>query len=112
MKGKPLSKEETKALLEMIENSKIITSKTTDATNNKLKTEEWVRLAERFNATATMCRRTPQQLRLKWENLKKNSRKRSTKIRMNQMKVSCKILSVFEHRSLSEDRLLTRFTKK
>ncbi|CAG4959015.1 unnamed protein product [Colias eurytheme] len=44
-----------------------------------MKNEEWVRLTERFNAQATNCRRTPQQLRLKWENLIKNSRKRSTK---------------------------------
>ncbi|CAG4940572.1 unnamed protein product [Parnassius apollo] len=86
VKGKPLTKEETKFLLDLIEGSKIITTKTTNATNNKLKTEEWIRLAERFNATATNCPRTPQQLRLKWENLKKNSRKRSTQIRMNQIK--------------------------
>ncbi|CAK1579790.1 unnamed protein product [Parnassius mnemosyne] len=86
VKGKPLTKEESKFLLDLIEGSKIITTKTTNATNNKLKTEEWIRLAERFNATATNFPRTPQQLRLKWENLKKNSRKRSTKIRMNQIK--------------------------
>lgn len=88
VKGKPLTKEETKFLLELIEGSKIITSKTTNASNNKLKTEEWVRLTERFNATATNSPRTFQQLRLKWENLKKNARKRSTKIRMNQIKVT------------------------
>lgn len=58
MKGKPLLKEETKALLKLIEGSTIITTKTTNATNN-LKTKEWVRLTERFNATATTCRRTP-----------------------------------------------------
>ncbi|XP_045503786.1 uncharacterized protein LOC123703514 [Colias croceus] len=86
VKGKPLTKEESKFLLDLIEGSKIITTKTTNATNNKIKNEEWVRLTERFNAQATNCPRTPQQLRLKWENLKKNSRKRSTKIRMNQIK--------------------------
>ncbi|CAK1587650.1 unnamed protein product [Parnassius mnemosyne] len=66
--------------------SKIITSKATNATSNKMKDEEWIRIAEQFNATATNCRRTPQQLRLKWENLKKNARKRCTKIRMNSIK--------------------------
>ncbi|CAG4975205.1 unnamed protein product [Parnassius apollo] len=86
VKGKPLTKEQTKSLLGLIEGSKVITTKTTNATNNKLKTEEWIRLAERFNVTATNCPRTPQQLHLKWENLKKNSRKRSTQIRMNQIK--------------------------
>ncbi|XP_034836322.1 uncharacterized protein [Maniola hyperantus] len=85
-KGKPLTKEETKFLLDLVEGSKIITSKTTNAYNNKMKAEEWVRLTERFNSSASHYPRTPQQLRLKWENLKKNSRKRSTRIRMNQLK--------------------------
>ncbi|CAG4956665.1 unnamed protein product [Parnassius apollo] len=83
IKNKPLSKDESKALLELIEMSKIIISKATNASSNKMKDKEWVRIAEQFNATATSCRRTPQQLRLKWENLKKNARKRCTKIRMN-----------------------------
>ncbi|XP_047511091.1 uncharacterized protein LOC125053659 isoform X1 [Pieris napi] len=85
-KGKPLSKDETKALLAFIAKSKIINNKTTNATNNKLKIEEWKCITEKFNATVAITRRTPQQLRLKWENLKKNSRKRSTKIRMNHIK--------------------------
>ncbi|XP_045781563.1 uncharacterized protein LOC123878432 [Maniola jurtina] len=85
-KGKPLTKEESKFFLDLIEGSKIISSKTTNAYNNKMKTEEWVRLTERFNSSASNSPRTPQQLRLKWENLKKDSRKRSTKIRMNQIK--------------------------
>ncbi|CAH2107869.1 unnamed protein product [Euphydryas editha] len=85
-KGKPLTKEESKFLLDLIQGSTIITTKTTNASNNKMKNEEWVRLTENFNAIATNCPRTPQQLRLKWENLKKISRKRSTKIRMNQIK--------------------------
>ncbi|KAJ8714436.1 hypothetical protein PYW07_002661 [Mythimna separata] len=85
MKGKPLSKEETKCLVGLIENNKIILSKTTNATINKLKAEEWVRLTKRFNATAAVHRRTPRQLRLKWENLKKSARKRCFNIRMNQI---------------------------
>ncbi|KAL4719301.1 hypothetical protein ACJJTC_004613 [Scirpophaga incertulas] len=85
-KSKALSKEETKALLALIERSKIITSKATNATNNQLKNDEWNLLAERFNSTITSCPRTPQQLRLKWENLKKNSRKHYAKIRSNHLK--------------------------
>ncbi|CAF4754899.1 unnamed protein product [Pieris macdunnoughi] len=85
-KGKPLTKEECKFLIDLIEASKIITTKTTNASNNKLKNEEWVKLTAHFNAWTTTGRRTPQQLRLKWENLKKNSRKRCTKIRMNLIK--------------------------
>ncbi|KAL4719631.1 hypothetical protein ACJJTC_008998 [Scirpophaga incertulas] len=61
-KSKALSKEETKALLALIERSKIITSKTTNAANNKHKNDEWNLLAERFNSTITSCPRTPQQL--------------------------------------------------
>ncbi|XP_063826807.1 uncharacterized protein LOC135076250 [Ostrinia nubilalis] len=86
-KSKPLTKEETKALLQLIEASKVITNKCTNATNNKVKTEEWNQIAVNFNASAaSFCPRTPQQLRLKWENLKKNARKRSTQIRMNRLK--------------------------
>ncbi|CAG4990214.1 unnamed protein product [Colias eurytheme] len=85
-KAKALSKDETKALLSLIEGSAIITNKATDATNNKLKMEERVRITTSFNASCGTCRRTPQQLRLKWENLKKNSRKRNTQIRMNRIK--------------------------
>ncbi|XP_060806095.1 uncharacterized protein LOC106138443 [Amyelois transitella] len=78
MQALPPSSTCSTALLELIEASKIITCKTTNATNNKLKNEEWNRIAVRFNASVTVCRRTTQQLRLKWENLKKNARKRST----------------------------------
>ncbi|CAG4996157.1 unnamed protein product [Parnassius apollo] len=52
-KSKPLSKDESKALLELIEMSKIIISKATNASSNKMKDKEWVRIAEQFNATAT-----------------------------------------------------------
>ncbi|CAG4964714.1 unnamed protein product [Parnassius apollo] len=65
IKSKPLSKDENKALLELIEMSKIIMSKATNASSNKMKDKEWVRIAEQFSATATNCRWTPQQLRLK-----------------------------------------------
>ncbi|CAG4957743.1 unnamed protein product [Colias eurytheme] len=85
VRGKPLTKDETKLLLGLIESSPIILSKTTNAASNKMKNEEWVSLTHKFNATASFCRRSPQQLRLKWENLKKLARKRSTKIRMNRI---------------------------
>ncbi|XP_045445445.1 uncharacterized protein LOC123653496 [Melitaea cinxia] len=83
---KPLTRDESKTLLSFIESSKIIYNKATNATTNKMKTEEWKRIADQFNAVVTSCHRTPQQLRLKWENLKKNSRKRNTLIRMNNIK--------------------------
>ncbi|CAG4930550.1 unnamed protein product [Parnassius apollo] len=105
IKSKLLSKDENKALLELIEMSKIIMSKATNASSNKIKDKEWVRIAEQFSATATNCRRTPQQLRLKWENLKKNARKRCTKIRMNTIKTGG---GVGEY--LSPDEILDRVT--
>ncbi|XP_045498809.1 uncharacterized protein LOC123698388 isoform X1 [Colias croceus] len=85
-KTKPLSKEETKGLLSLIEGSKILYNKKTNATSNKMKIEEWTRIAGVFNANIGTCRRTPQQLRLKWENLKKNSRKRIGLMRMERIK--------------------------
>ncbi|XP_045782777.1 uncharacterized protein LOC123879212 isoform X1 [Maniola jurtina] len=81
-KGRPLSKIETKCLLRLIESSNIIARKSTDAATNQMKLEEWKKIAEDFN-TKTVWRRSPQQLRLKWENLKKCSRKRSLRIKMN-----------------------------
>ncbi|XP_045450851.1 uncharacterized protein LOC123659711 [Melitaea cinxia] len=83
---KPLTRDESKTLLSFIESSKIIYNKATNATTNKMKTEEWKRIADQFNAVVTSCHRTPQQLRLTWENLKKKSRKRNTLIRMNNIK--------------------------
>ncbi|CAG4916883.1 unnamed protein product [Colias eurytheme] len=44
-KTKPLSKEETKGLLSLIEGSKILYNKKTNATSNKMKIEEWTRIA-------------------------------------------------------------------
>ncbi|CAK1578720.1 unnamed protein product [Parnassius mnemosyne] len=70
-----------------------------------MKDEEWIRIAEQFNATATNCRWTPQQLRLKWENLKKNARKCCTKIRMNSIKTGG---GVGEY--ISPDEILDRAT--
>ncbi|XP_022116410.1 uncharacterized protein LOC110994198 [Pieris rapae] len=84
-KSKALSRNETKGLLSLIEESKIVNNKKTNATSNKLKLQEWERITKTFNASMATCPRTPQQLRLKWENLKKNSRKR-TQLRMEQMK--------------------------
>ncbi|CAG4972608.1 unnamed protein product [Parnassius apollo] len=85
--------------------SKIIMSKATNASKNKMKDKEWVRIAEQFNATATSFRRTPQQLRLKWENLKLSARKRCTKIKMNSIKTGS---GVGEY--ITPDEILERVT--
>uniref|UniRef100_A0A2A4IVT0 Regulatory protein zeste n=1 Tax=Heliothis virescens TaxID=7102 RepID=A0A2A4IVT0_HELVI len=86
-KSKSLTKEETKLLVSLIEKSKVVNNRKTNATTNRMKTEEWDRITDTFNATiGGICSRTPQQLRLKWENLKKNARKRSTQIKMARLK--------------------------
>ncbi|KAL4721005.1 hypothetical protein ACJJTC_016776 [Scirpophaga incertulas] len=85
-KVKALTKEETKMLVALVQGSKVINNKTTNATSNKLKNEEWISITEKFNSCGSSCPRTANQLRMKWENLKKNARRRSTMIRMNQLK--------------------------
>lgn len=86
-KGVPLAKDEVALLIDLVEANKVITSKATNATNNQLKEAAWSKLTDAFNASISSCPRRTDQLKLKWENLKKTARKRSTKMRMNQIKV-------------------------
>nr|XP_049695688.1 uncharacterized protein LOC110378636 [Helicoverpa armigera] len=81
-KGRILSENEMMGLIALIEDSKIITDKNTDATTNLLKAKEWQHITHVFNAKYGFGSRTPHQLRLKWDNLKKSSRKRTAEIRM------------------------------
>ncbi|XP_072949546.1 uncharacterized protein [Epargyreus clarus] len=85
MKGKALLKDSIVRLLDMISKHEVITSRSTNATNNKLKDEAWNSIAQEFCAV-TGDFRHPKQLRLKWENLKKSARKRSALIRQNNLK--------------------------
>ncbi|CAG4992183.1 unnamed protein product [Parnassius apollo] len=85
MKTRALVKDEILFLLDLISKQKVITTKATNATNNKLKEEAWKSIAQEFSAMAGELRR-PEQLRLKWENLKKSSRKRNALIRQNNLK--------------------------
>ncbi|KAF9796763.1 hypothetical protein SFRURICE_012614 [Spodoptera frugiperda] len=71
-------------LLDLISKHQLITTRATNATNNKLKELAWKSIAEQFSAV-TGDMRTPEQLRLKWENLKKSARKRSASIRQNNL---------------------------
>ncbi|XP_072939529.1 uncharacterized protein [Epargyreus clarus] len=88
VKGKPLSKQEIKTLLKLIEANKVITTRGTNAHLNKLKNAAWKKLTRTFNTTIAITPRTPQQLRLKWENLKKNARRRSARIMMNGLQIT------------------------
>ncbi|XP_047027631.1 uncharacterized protein LOC124635724 [Helicoverpa zea] len=69
----------------MILKHPVITTKATNATNNKLKEEAWKAIAQEFSAVTGDMQR-PEQIRLKWENLKKFARKRSAFIRQNNLK--------------------------
>lgn len=86
MKSRPLGKDEVLSLLDLISKHSILTSKATNATNNKLKEEAWKSIAQDFSAMTGEIKR-PEQLRLKWENLKKAARKRNALIRQNNIKV-------------------------
>ncbi|XP_022817170.1 uncharacterized protein LOC111350006 isoform X2 [Spodoptera litura] len=91
-KSMPLTKEEVMQLVQLVEENPVVFSKATNASNNLLKDATWSIITDSFNALIASSPRKPEQLRLKWENLKKSARKRSTKIRMNNLKVSIPIL--------------------
>ncbi|KAL4708955.1 hypothetical protein ACJJTC_014983 [Scirpophaga incertulas] len=75
------TKDETIILVQLVAANKTITNKATNATNNKLKEHAWQTLTNEFNSSVVSCPRTPTQLRLKWENLKKSARKRCANLR-------------------------------
>ncbi|XP_022817169.1 uncharacterized protein LOC111350006 isoform X1 [Spodoptera litura] len=85
-KSMPLTKEEVMQLVQLVEENPVVFSKATNASNNLLKDATWSIITDSFNALIASSPRKPEQLRLKWENLKKSARKRSTKIRMNNLK--------------------------
>ena len=75
------SNNEIEVLLTLVEDrEKVIESKQTDATSNRDKDVEWQKLAARFNALVGSGR-TAKQLRMKWDSLKKTTRKRYSSIK-------------------------------
>lgn len=82
-----MTKDEVHCLVELVESTPIITSKGTNATTNKLKEEAWALVTAAFNARNGSIPRQMEQLKLKWDNLKKAARKRAQSIRMNNLKV-------------------------
>lgn len=81
-----MTKGEVDLLVDLITKNPTIFSKVTNATMNKNKTDTWENLATYFKA-ATGIWRTKEQLKSKWDNLKKAARKRSQEIRLNSSKV-------------------------
>ncbi|XP_023949120.2 uncharacterized protein LOC112053794 isoform X1 [Bicyclus anynana] len=80
-KAAPMNKYEAMQLVRLVAASAALTTKKTNATNNKRKEEAWRTITAEFNAKTSGIPRSSSQLRLKWENLKKNARKRSARIR-------------------------------
>ncbi|XP_064073853.1 uncharacterized protein LOC135193795 [Vanessa tameamea] len=80
-KAAPMTRDQTMILVQLVAASKIINCKATNATNNKLKEQAWQDLTNEYNSSVTSFPRTPSQLRLKWENLKKSARKRCATMR-------------------------------
>ncbi|XP_026755980.2 uncharacterized protein LOC113515886 [Galleria mellonella] len=99
-KGLALTKEEVSLLLDLIQANKVVTVKATSASSQQLKDAAWATITSSFNAAITSVPRKQEQLKLKWENLKKTARKRCAKIKMEQLKVG--------HSYISPDNALDR----
>lgn len=84
---KPMSKDEVAHFVDLIHSYPILTNKETNAATNKLKEDAWVSLTGSYNARCGSFPKSKDQLKLKWDNLKKEARKRSAQIRMNNLKV-------------------------
>lgn len=78
-----MTKDEVNILLDLIESKPIITSKQTDASTNKSKEDAWSLLTAIFNSRSGAMPRSREQLKAKWDNLKKAARKRVQDIRNN-----------------------------
>ncbi|KAM3959328.1 uncharacterized protein ACR2FA_006629 [Aphomia sociella] len=76
MKGPPLTKQEVNLLISLIRDHNVIMSKQTTADSNRLKEKAWQHVTEQFNSRIRSCPRRANQLRLKWDNLKKSARRR------------------------------------
>lgn len=84
---KAMSRDEVSLLVDLIHSNPILTTKETNATTNKLKEECWSSLTMTFNSRSGQIPRIKEQLKLKWDNLKKAARKRAANIRLNNLKV-------------------------
>lgn len=61
----------------------VVECKKTDAGNSKIKTEQWKRIAQEFNASSLIMEREWQSLKTLWENLKKAARRNLTEQKQN-----------------------------
>lgn len=83
-----MDKDEVSLLMELIEANPTITSKETTAAFNRLKDNCWSEMTKQFNARSGSVPRSTNQLKLKWDNLKKNARKRASNIRQHNIQVT------------------------
>lgn len=61
----------------------VVECKKTDAGSSKIKTEQWKRIAQEFNASSLIMEREWQSLKTLWENLKKAARRNLTEQKQN-----------------------------
>ncbi|CAH2266799.1 jg4403 [Pararge aegeria aegeria] len=72
---KAMSRDEVSLLVDLVVKRPAITTKETNAATNKLKEDAWNSLAVEFNKISDQAR-SKEQIKLKWDNLKKAARKR------------------------------------
>lgn len=81
-RGNNFSREEEDLLVQLAEESKsIIENKKSDSITWKEKNAEWVRIEERFNARSGGILRSAKTLKIKYDGLKRQTRKKSSAIR-------------------------------
>lgn len=76
--NKPMTNIETSLLVDLIGKSQVLHCKSGKAAANELKIQEWQRICKLFNSI-TKTQRTPKQLRIKWENMKKFAKQQDRK---------------------------------
>ncbi|XP_047041246.1 uncharacterized protein LOC124645475 [Helicoverpa zea] len=85
---KVMSHYDVSLLVDLIERNPIIRSKETNATTNRTKDDAWTSLAHEFNARSKSVTLIKEQLKLKWDDLKKRAGKRSPRIQLNNLKTA------------------------
>lgn len=78
------NKEEVRLLTELVtKHRSIIENKKTDAVTNKDKEAAWEKIARMFNASSGLASRNAKTLKLKYESLKKEAKKKMAKHRQD-----------------------------
>ncbi|KAJ0169257.1 hypothetical protein K1T71_014838 [Dendrolimus kikuchii] len=81
-----MTRDEVSYFIDLVKENKAIHSKATNAFQNQLKEIAWTQVTDAYNARFGRVPKNKQQLKLKWDNLKKMARKRLQLIRFNNLK--------------------------